>query len=763
MRRQLNWLLVLLVVSSSLRAQNFITISGRVLDVENSKELPFCTITLNGNTDATRTDDCGRFKFKIYPQKVELGFTYTGYSSKTFLFEPTADTSLTIQLQRSSTALDNVVIKGERFYEENQIESIRSSTISVKAEEVLMVPGIAGEPDLIRTIQLLPGVTKGIEGSVDFFVRGGDADQNLILLDDAVIYNSGHLFGFMSAFNPDVLGDVQMVKGGFPAYYGGRLSSVIDIKTDQTIPDKTNVLGSIGVISSSLTINQPLLKDKLAMKLAGRRTYIDQLLRLTGDPNLQLPYYFYDFNGRVDFRPSPNHSLFFSNYQGADILDLKSINFDNNSSSQFDINNSSQSLCWKYLTPSNNLFEATLVRSHLSYLVDNFLEESTLIVSNSITDHGMKARYDIFNTELEKVSIGLDITNHTMDELEVNSSGIISDIFQTARSAPINLFEGGLYTDVEKSLTERLNISLGYRQSFATVNGKLYLGFEPRLLARHKLSDESALKFNFTVMSQYQHRVSSASISLPVDLWYSATQKIKPQKATQFGLGYVRGFSDLGLLFESEVYYKMANSVIEYEEGTNLFLNTDFEQSIIQGKAKSYGWEALLRKKGERLKGWASYTLSWANRQFDELNNGTAFPARYDRRHNVSIVTNYKLFKLWELSAVWEYLSGSRFTPIVAQYAITNPLNTGVTVENIYPDRNSVALSNTHRLDIGLVKKSKPTRKFYREWRLGIYNVYNRAAPVGIQIARDQETGLFRYEQPGLFGALPFVSYRFKF
>lgn len=763
MKHRLYLLITLMSVANILCAQHTVSIVGRVLDSESSTPLPFCTVGVNGNTSTARTDDKGNFKFKSPPGKMTLTFFYVGYASKTLDLELKADTTITISLAQSTTTLDDVVIHDERFFGENQVEGIRSSTTKVEAKDVLMVPGIAGEPDLIRTMQLLPGVTKGVEGSVDFFVRGGDADQNLVLLDEAIVYNSGHLFGFMSVFNPDMLGDVQMVKGGFPAYYGGRLSSVIDIKTDQTIPDKTNVSGSIGVISSNLTISKPLIKDKLAVKVAGRRTYIDQLLKLTGDPDLQLPYYFYDFNGRVDFKPSPNHSIYFSNYLGADILDLESSNPDSNGSSEFDIVNSSQSLGWKHLTPTNNLLKVTLIRSHFSYLVDNSFEESTLTVSNSITDYGMKVRYDVFSLPLEKASIGLDMTRHGMDPLEVNSTGIVEDIFPSARSSAIASLEGGVYADVEKELTDRTSVSLGYRQSFANVDGKLYLGFEPRLLARYKLNEFSSLKFNFTIMSQYQHRVSSASISLPVDLWYSVTRNIKPQRATQFGLSYVRSFSDLGLLFESEVYYKTANNVIEYEEGTNLFLNTDFEQSILQGRAKSYGWEVLLRKNGERLNGWASYTLSWANRQLDELNEGAVFPARYDRRHNVSIVANYKIFRLWEVSAVWEYLSGSRFTPVVAQYAITNPLNTGVTVENIYPDRNSVALSSTHRLDLSLVKKSKPTKKMYSEWRLGLYNVYNRAAPVGIQIEQDEETGLFNYQQPGLFGTLPFISYRFKF
>lgn len=754
---------MLLTLARTLCAQDTVPIVGHVQDSETGSPLSYCTVSLNGNTSSIRSNANGDFKLKVPPGNVELSFYFVGYVSKSLNLKVDRDTMITVSLAPSTTTLDDVVISGEKYYGENQVEGIRSSTTRIEAKDVLMVPGIAGEPDLIRTMQLLPGVTKGVEGSVDFFVRGGDADQNLVLLDDAIVYNSGHLFGFMSVFNPDMLGDVQMVKGGFPAYYGGRLSSVIDIKTDDTIPEKTNIKGSVGVISSNLTVAQPLLKNKLAIKVAGRRTYIDQLLKLTGDPDLQLPYYFYDFNGRIDFKPSPNHSLYLSTYLGADVLDIESNNPDRNASSAFDIDNASWSLGWKYLTPTNNLIKVSLTNARFAYLVDNSFEESELKVSNAITDYTLKSSYEIFNTGLDKISIGIDLISHDMDPLQVNSSGVVEDIFPSARSAATTLYEGGIYADLEKSLNEKLSISLGYRQGFALVNEKWYWGFEPRLLARYKLNSLSALKFNFTLMSQYQHRVSSASISLPVDLWYSATRDIKPQRSTQFGLGYVRSFSEIGLLFESEVYYKMASNVIEYEEATNLFLNTDFEQAIIQGDARSYGWEVLLRKKGDRLNGWASYTLSWANRRFEQLNNGAAFPARYDRRHNVSLVANYKLFKRWEVSAVWEYLSGSRFTPVIAQYAIANPLNTGVTVENVYPDRNSVALSNTHRLDLSLVKKSKPNRKIYSEWRLGIYNVYNRAAPVGIQIEQDEETGLFRYEQPGLFGTLPFISYRFKF
>jgi hypothetical protein len=744
-------------------AQEILSIVGFVQDSEDTNPLPFCTVKIKGTHTVVRSDDNGKFKLRSEPKMLALTFFYVGYTSQTLSFDLKADTTITIALTPSITKLEDVVVNDERFYGENQIEDIRSSVTRVEAKDVLMIPGLAGEPDLIRTLQLLPGVTKGVEGSVDFFVRGGDADQNLVLLDDAIVYNSGHLFGFMSVFNPDILGDVKMIKGGFPAYYGGRLSSVIDIKTNDAIPEKATFNGSVGVISSNLTITQPLIKDKLALKIGGRRTYIDQLLKFTGDPDLQLPYYFYDFNGRIDYKPSPQHSFYFSSYFGADILDIESQNPDSQGSSDFDINNTSLSLGWKYLTPADNLFNLTLTNSRFSYIADNAFEESTLAVSNAITDYGLKVRYDIFNLGVEKLSVGIDVIRHAMDPLEIDAFGIVEDIFPSARSAAITSFEGGLYADIEKKLTKKLSASLGYRQSFATVNGKLYLGFEPRFLARYKLNEMSSIKFNFTIISQYQHRVSSASLSLPLDLWYSVTRDIKPQRATQLGLGCVKSFSNFGLLFESEVYYKFANNIIEYEEATNLFLNTEFEKSIVQGTAASYGWEVLLRKKGERLNGWMSYTLSWANRQVEGLNKNLTFPARYDRRHNISVVANYKVFKRMEISAVWEYLSGSRFTPVVAQYAISNPLNTGITVENIYPDRNSVSLSDTHRLDLSLAIKSKPKKKFNSEWRLGIYNVYNRAAPIGIQIKQDAETGSFNYQQPGLFGTLPFISYRFKF
>ncbi|MEP2509546.1 MAG: carboxypeptidase-like regulatory domain-containing protein, partial [Reichenbachiella sp.] len=380
---------ILLSVTRVVVAQEIRTITGRVQDAEDGSPLPFCTVKVEGTNAVARTNDDGKFTLRTPSKKVALTFFYIGYISQTLDFDLKADTVIAITLLPSVTTLDNVVVSDERFYGENQIEDIRSSTTRVEAKDVLMVPGLAGEPDLIRTMQLLPGVTKGVEGSVDFFVRGGDADQNLVLLDDAIIYNSGHLFGFMSVFNPDMLGDVQMIKGGFPAYYGGRLSSVIDIKTDGTMPEKTTFNGSVGVISSNLTIAQPLIKDKLAVKIAGRRTYIDQLLKLTGDPDLQLPYYFYDFNGRIDFKPSPRHSFYFSNYFGADILDIESDDPDDNGSSEFDIDNTNLSLGWKYLTPTNNIFSLTLTNSRFSYLVDNAFEESTLAVSNSITDYGL--------------------------------------------------------------------------------------------------------------------------------------------------------------------------------------------------------------------------------------------------------------------------------------------------------------------------------------------------------------------------------------
>ncbi len=759
-------------------SQTTFTLSGSVVDSETDEPLAFANLLANKGEQGVSTDENGAFKLKLSTGKHFLEVAYIGYRAKRFYFTLSKDTTITIKLESTSTQLDEVEIRGESSLGADKVDNAEMGVMTLDPETIKLIPTIAGEPDVIKTMQLLPGVSKGVEGSTDFFVRGGDADQNLVLLDGAPIYNTGHLFGFMSVFNPDVLGDVTIVKGGFPAYYGGRLSSILDIETKEKAENKSNTSGSIGVISSRLTWQGNFLDNKLSVMLGGRRTYIDKVLETLDIPDLQLPYYFYDFNGRISFRPNPNNSFFFSSYSGTDILDFSRSSTDEpeepaegeeeeegetrNFSSNFDTRGNSQSLGWKHIYSPTKLHELVFSRSSYSYLIDNVFAENTIKLNAGIEDYA--GRFTIENQLDDKtlLKLGAESTIHSIRPSVLNSTGVIGELFPSSESRQLTTLESGIYAQLTKDLSENLKMNAGYRQSFAFSDGKVYTGFEPRIAFRWKKSPTKAFKASYSSMSQYMHRISSASLSLPIDIWYGVTQNIRPQRAQQISLGYIQTFPKINSFFEAEIYYKDMRNLTEFVEGTNLLFNTDFEEAIVQGKGNSYGLELLYRLEGEKLSGWVSYTLSWANREFAELNAGNPFPATYDRRHNISMVGQYKISERVSFSAVWEYISGAKFTAITGQYAVLAPNSLGLDFLNIYSTRNEVSLSDSHRLDLGFRIASRPERRFKSEWQLGIYNAYNRTTPVSLIIS-EADDGTFKYTQPGLFGLLPSVSYNFSF
>lgn len=761
-----NWyrtvvLLLLLFSGISLFAQKKFNVSGQISDKDQGTNLPYATVIADDSIGVT-TDENGKFSVKLTPGNHKLKVTFLGYSHQTMFLNVKADTNLKMEMFAEVNQLEEFVIEDEAFYGEKKLESSQMSTVSLNPKEIKMIPSLAGEADVIKVAQLLPGVSKGVEGSTDYFVRGGDADQNLVLLDGATVYNTGHLFGFMSVFNPDAIGDVTMMNGAFPAHYGGRLSSILDIKTDHEVPDKTNVKGSIGLISSRLTIKKPMKQQKMSFMLSGRRTYIDQILA-KANTEVQLPYYFYDLNGRLNFNPNPKNKFYLSGYFGADILDFSRSSRRNNGSfkSNFNIKNNSQSFGWKHIYSKNKFSDFSVSRTFYAYNINNSFEDNGIDLSSSLEDYSARFKMENYRADSSRITWGGSFITHAISPSILNSRGIVATIISSNRSRSLNAYEGAIFGQYEKDLTIRLKATVGYRQSFAISDGKFYTGYEPRLAFRYKLNEFSSLKASYSRMSQYMHRVSSSAVSLPTDVWYTVTKRIKPQSSDQFVLGYVRTLPKANIFFSSEVYYKQMNNLTEYQEGTNLVLNTDFEKHLIQGKGDSYGIELLVRREHARLQGWVSYTLSWTNRHFPDLNGGRVFPAKYDRRHNVSIVGMYDITKRLTFSAVWEYISGSKFTPVIGQYAVLNPAYSGIELIPVYSDRNAVGLSDAHRLDIGLILKSKERKRFKSEWHFGIYNVYNRATPVSLIVSN--ENGQYKYVQPGLFGLIPSISYNFEF
>ncbi|AYB30371.1 TonB-dependent receptor [Chryseolinea soli] len=755
------FLSVLLLVLTHWASSQSLLLKGTVRGDEDGR-LPQAYILLLPDSIQHTSDGSGQFTFRTTSGQKTVQISFVGYESFQRSFYLRKDSTFSITLKTKVDHLHEVVVVGERNTQEDIFNDNQTSRHVLTRDDLNAIPVLGGEADVIKTLQLLPGVVRGVDGSSDLFVRGGAADQNLVLLDEAPIYNTSHLFGFLSVFNPDVLDHVEALNGGFPAQYGGRLSSILNVQTRSLIPEKTGVSGDVGILASRLFVEQPIVKKKLSFWVAGRRTYIDKVVRLTGE---RLPYFFYDLNGKILWKPTAKDNVAFSYYHGEDLLDyFRDRNGDGRGyTTTFGSGNSSQSLHWNHVN-GHWQTDATLLRTQYNYHVTNIFEDNQLVAFSDIEDYG--ARIMLSNDTVGKTGAfkaGAEWTHHNVSPNVINTAGSLSSFLESSASRGRITNEMALHAQYEWSPAPGWRLNAGVRGSAAVVTNKTYIFPEPRVSARYALSENQALKLSYSRMAQYMHRISNSAISSPTDIWYPVTDTIKPQTSHQVALAWQRNLTERKLFVSVEGYYKSMRNLIGYEEGTNLFLNADFQSKLIQGRGRSYGLEFLVRKDAGKLTGWISYTLSWSWRQFDQINGGEWFHARYDRRHNGAIVAQYAFNKRWAVSVVWEFISGARFTPIIGQYAVMAPTLTGVDLVPLYTGVNQVKLADTHRLDVGIKYRSRPDKKFQWHWFAGVYNAYNRANPIGMTIVQNETDGSLHYEQPGLFGLIPFISYGFKF
>ena len=725
--------------------------------------LPFACILVLPDSVSSITSENGTTTLEVSPGNKRFAVKYIGYEGVELEIFIRKDTSITFNLTPKPDLLNEVIITSRRYSQENLVSSASSGTVSLKRKDITALPAIGGEADVIKALQLLPGSTRGVEGSSDIFVRGGAADQNLVLLDDFPIYNTSHLFGFLSVFNSDILEEVKAVHGGFSAESGGRLSSILHITSNNHIAEKTYVSGEIGLIASRLYIEQPLVKEKLSVWVAGRRSYIDQVFKATGE---EIPYYFYDLNGKIIYKPSKSDQLELSYYGGQDIFNY-SRNRDKDGyefSSKYNSGNTSQTLQWKHQHFNGWNTKLSINRTTFQYYINNSFKDNQLISFSDIEDYGAKVFFA--NDSIWKntgLKTGFEWTRHEVSPLIINSTGFFSDLRESSSNTiRQEMHEAAAFLQHDWTLSRRLLVSTGFRGSMALLEHKKYFMPEPRFSLRYSIRDHQSIKLSYSRMAQFMYRISNSTISSPTDIWYPVSDETPPQSSHQVSTAWHSFIPAYNIFISTEAYYKDMQNLIGYEEGTNLFINSDFASKLIQGTGRAYGFEFLMRKETGRLSGWLSYSLSWAWRRFDGLNNGNWFPSRYDRRHNGAVVMNYKLHSRWEASLVWEYLSGSRFTPILGQYVVTSASYNGIELIPVYSRINQVKLADSHRLDLGIKFKSKLEGRF--RWHLfaGVNNVYNRASPVGIFIEKNKK-GQLQYTQPGLFGLLPFFSFGFNF
>ncbi|MGQ0827280.1 MAG: TonB-dependent receptor [Bacteroidota bacterium] len=743
-------------------SQNQYTISGTVSDSVNGETTIGALVYVKGTTNGVATNVYGFYSFTLPEGTYDIVISFLGYTTQIRHINLKNNITLNPKLKSSESILREVVVSAEANKEKEQIRSTQMSSISIPVEQIKNIPTIGGETDIIKVMQLMPGVKRGGEGQNHMFVRGGSGDDNLILLDEAVVYNISHLFGFFSVFNNDALKDVTLIKGGFPAQYGGRLSSVMDIRMKDGDLQKYHIDGGIGTLSSHITIQGPVIKDRMSFIISGRRSYIDQLFKLIYKDDV-LPYFFYDATSKLNYRLSDRDRLYFSTYYGNDVLrsDTKSDSsfFDGG----FKLGNITSTLRWNHLFNEKLFSNFSFIYTRFKYDVEASVPGNSFLAKSKISDIGIKYDFSYFKNSRNVVKYGVLFTNHNFRPNVINTSGQISELLKSKEGKLISTQEIAVYINHEYDPFARLKINYGLRLSTLITN-TTYFNPEPRFSAAFAIRENQSIKISYSRMFQYLHLVSSSAIALPTDLWYPVTAKVKPQKSDQVALGYNYLFEKIKTTVSFEGYYKKMQNLLEYREGAVLLLNDNYEDELVKGKGEAYGFEFFVQKMSGRFTGWIGYTISWSTRKFNDLNHGKTFYAKNDRRHDLSIVASYDFTKRISVSAVWVFATGQRFTPVTGYFAMPNSSLTHIDLLPVYADKNSQQLPASHRLDISIILKSRLGRKLMKwsgEWHAGAYNVYNRAQPYRVEVVRKND-GNFKYQAKGLFGFIPFVAYNFK-
>ena len=780
-----------------LSAQRY-TLSGYITDSETGEKLLNANVYDAETFKGSVSNTYGFYSLTLPKGSYTVEFSFIGY--KTVKKQITLDKNQSLNLEMSSSIqLDEVVVKESRIGK--QVESTRMSVTEVSIEAIKTMPVLLGEVDIIKTIQLLPGVQSGTEGSSGFYVRGGGPDQNLILLDGVPVYNASHLFGFFSVFNADAINSVTLVKGGFPARYGGRLSSVLDIRMKEGNTKKISGNASIGIISSKLTLEGPILSENTSFLLSARRTYIDILSRpvmayiaAQNDANLSAGYYFQDFNLKLNHKLSDKHRLYLSAYTGKDKAYAKSKNSYSWESTNteyednFDLHwgNLTSALRWNWQM-SSKLFAnitGTVSDYTMSTAMDfmsedmntNHITESSFTYNSGIRDYAGKIDFDYVPNTRHYIRFGGNLTEHTFkpgvqvlraSDSETPEYGI--DTTMGNKNLIAQEYYGYFEDDIE--LTARLKTNVGVHISGFSVNGKDYQSIQPRASARFTLTQNWSLKAAYSQMTQYIHLLSNSSIGLPTDLWLPTTDSIKPQDAIQYAAGTAISFGEYNLSVEG--YYKTMTNLIEYKEGASFMeVDTDWDDKIEIGKGWTYGAEIMLEKKAGKTTGWIGYTYAWAWRQFDNISFGEKFPYRYDRRHDLSIAITHRFTDDIDIGANWVFGTG---------YAVTLPIESYVPIHNVpaeavnngevywdnwgnikhFDKRNNFRMPAYHRLDFG-ANFHKEIKWGKQTWSIGTYNAYNRKNPFYLDYAYNKRNKkvLMQYS---LFPIIPSISYALKF
>jgi len=765
-------LFIAILFSAPLLAQDNFTVSGTV-KLKSTGETVIGATIRSGKT-GTVSNEYGFYSLTLPKGKNTLEVSSIGQETKKIDLTLEKNTMLNIALEDASQSLGEVTIKSSasgRSISGTQMGVERLSTAEIKNIPVLM-----GERDLMKAVQLLPGIKSAGDGNSGFFVRGGATDQNLILLDEAPVYNASHLLGFFSTFNSDAIKDMTLYKGGMPAQYGGRLSSVLDIKMNDGNNQDYSVSGGIGLISAKLNVEGPIVKDKSSFLISGRRTYADMFLKLSPDSTInQNRLYFYDLNAKLNYTLGEKDRLYLSGYFGQDQLGV---------GEAFGLSwgNATGTARWNHIFNSKMFSNTSLIFSNYNYKIKLRAGANDFQIFSQIRDWNLKQEFQWYANSRNSVRFGLNSIFHTLRPGEITSSAT-SSVNSSALQQRYSLENSIFGTNTWKA-SEKFSLTYGVRLTAFSILGKgdffdmnedgtitdtfnykageivkTYVNPEPRLAASYEFNESASVKASYVRNVQNMHLISNSTSNNPTDKWIASTNIIKPEIADQYSIGYYKNLIDNKYELTLETYYKDMQNQIDYRNGADIFINSDaIESQLLFGKGRAYGLEMQFKKKVGKWTGWVSYTLSKTERKIDGISNNEWYNARQDRTHDISLVSTYQLNKKWTLSGNWVYYTGNAITFPAGKYTVNNQ------VVFYYTERNGYRMPAYHRLDLGATCVLKQTKKTLSELSFSVYNAYGRENAYTIEF-RQSESDPTRTEavQTALFKFIPSVSYNFKF
>lgn len=775
-----------IVIVIPVMAQKKYTISGYVRDVKSGETLLGASIyNKNNRSEGATTNLYGFYSLTLPSGSYTLSASFIGYKTQDLTLSLVNDTTVHVDMEEEGIMLEQeVVVTAKR--KDNNVESTEMGRVELSIDKIKSLPALFGETDIVRSLQLLPGVKSVGEINSGFYVRGGGPDQNLILLDEAVVYNPGHLFGFFSVFNSDALKNTTLHKASMPAEYGGRLSSVLDVSMKEGNNKRFEGEGGIGLISSRLTLQGPIQKNKSSFLIAGRRTYADLLAQpfLNGTDYAGNGYYFYDLNTKINYWFSDKDRLFLSGYFGRDVFNFKS---PDKFALRIPWGNATTTLRWNHLFSDKLFMNTSLVYNAYNFEAGASYNEFESKFFSGVRDWNAKLDWNYYPSTNHDIKFGTNYTYHTFTPYSFTAKVGETNLRNNDRNKQ-HAHELAAYVQDDFKIGRKIKIHAGLRATayyqvgpYATAqydeNGlptdsifyksgeviKPYYAVEPRVAVRYAINNSISLKGGITVANQFIHLVSNSTTTLPTDLWVPSTQRVKPQKGIQYALGYFQNFKDNTYETSVEVYYRRFSNQIEFAESYTPELNTNLENSFVFGKGRSYGIEFFVKKSVGRFNGWVGYTLSRTERTFPDINNNKTFPARYDRTHDLSVVANYQVSKRWTLSGIFVYGTGQAFTLPNSYFLIG-----GWAYPEFDMPRNSLRLPAYHRLDFSAVcKLGKPTNKIKSELVFSVYNTYSRLNPFIVyampEISETSGAIDVKLLQVSIFPIVPSISWNFKF